>query len=132
MQSNSKPVKKINYRIINFILDVKIGTGGQCWPAGYALINHLRNQIKSTKTTKLFQPKHHLNILELGAGTGLVSICLTQLLKKYQVDECNFWITDLKYALDGIHENLQLNAINDECIHVDELQWYPKKELSIS
>lgn len=56
-------------------------------------------------------------VLELGAGTGIISIALALL-------GCNVVSTDLGDLLDLIKKNVELNNVPKHRIRVEELEWF--------
>jgi predicted nicotinamide N-methyase len=92
--------------------ELKAGTGATIWDSCLVLCKYFERQ------NEISQPK---NILELGAGTGLLSIVLS---KKFP--QSNIITTDISSVLSLLKENVcNSNATN---ITVQELDWmHPKK-----
>ncbi|KAL3424326.1 hypothetical protein PVAG01_03607 [Phlyctema vagabunda] len=90
--------------------DLSSGCGGQLWPAGMVLTQHVlryhRNGLEDAR------------ILELGAGGGLVGLGVALGCKLNHP----LLLTDQENLLDLMHHNVKLNALGSQ-IHPLVLNW---------
>ncbi|KAG8919112.1 hypothetical protein FRC02_001868 [Tulasnella sp. 418] len=93
---------------IKLVVDAGPGCGGIAWPAGEVLSNYLcthgRNLVKGKRC------------LELGSGTGLVSLVAAKLGSKVSI------ATDQSPLLDLIRHNVEINDLG-HFVQVSELNW---------
>lgn len=78
---------------------VEDSLGGRTWNAAPLLANYLLNQLK-------YASLDQLNVLELGAGTGLTGLTLAEALKK-SGRKANVHLTDFN---ENVLSNLQVNS----------------------
>ncbi|KAI8836442.1 putative methyltransferase-domain-containing protein [Chytriomyces cf. hyalinus JEL632] len=117
-------------RTIKIAEDTSGGCGGKTWEAATVLSNHLVHR---------WHENHNflqgLNVVELGAGTGVVGILAAMLMKDSRdenIDSANptsvkpgkVFITDMLF-LDLMQTNVDLNLTESEreCAKVVELKW---------
>lgn len=96
------------------------GCGGKHWDAARILCNYILH----SKETLFGTSGSGIKILELGAGTGIVSLFLGALLHGQQ-NPLIIAITDLQYCIDLIHRNILKNFGSrlDDVFKVGELRW---------
>ncbi|KAI2800745.1 Protein fam86a [Blomia tropicalis] len=100
-------------------------TGFRVWPATLHLIDYLleHNQVETNKH------EHNFNVLELGAGSGLLGIAL---IKLGQFKNFHYTFTDHKQSvLERIKLNLLINDLpfqSSTNISVCELDWFKTQE----
>ncbi|OXC70247.1 hypothetical protein AYX13_01157 [Cryptococcus neoformans] len=100
----------------SFDLDKKV------WDSGLALSawfwKHLANEgplpLTGKKVFTLLKRQEKLRIVELGTGTGLVSIVLSLALKRIASLERKITATDLESAIPLMDENIALNNLNSQ------------------
>jgi protein N-lysine methyltransferase METTL21A len=111
-----KKVVTIKYRKleVHLSLDMNVGIGGEHWPAAHMFSNLITAECYFNFFDELFKDK---SIIELGSGTGLVSIVLSKLYQPSSIT-----VTDLSSHIDLIQENVDSNAAVG-CI-CQELDWY--------
>lgn len=93
---------------IALAVDASPGCGGIAWPAGQILATYLIQ-----RGTEYLRGK---NVLELGAGTGLVGLVAGQL------PGTRVWITDQEPLLPIMQRNVQMNGLTDN-VYVAKLDW---------
>ena len=98
--------------------DSSIGCGGKSWEAAPCLIEYLQYMIDCNSFP-------FRSVLELGAGTGIVSLSLAASLPQSLLKEMKIVITDLPQYLELISANLEANAAIPETvdIHVLPCEW---------
>ncbi|AAW42152.1 expressed protein [Cryptococcus deneoformans JEC21] len=104
----------------SFDLDKKV------WDSGLALSawfwKHLANEgslpLTGQKIFTLLKRQEKLRIVELGTGTGLVSIVLSLALKRIASLERKITATDLESAIPLMDENIALNNLNSQMNHI--------------
>ncbi|WWC97053.1 hypothetical protein V866_003930 [Kwoniella sp. B9012] len=124
----------------SFDLDKKI------WDSGLALSSWFWKYLRTTdeensfpqadelvnEVFDLLKRQDDLDILEIGSGTGLVSIALSLALKRYLPEvKRNVIATDLYTAIPLMNENLEFNCINTNSnsngnnvnVRADVLDW---------
>ena len=99
---------------INLMVDMKVGIGGDKWPAAEMFCKILLDPRFHDFFRNFFNKK---NVIELGAGTGLVSILIDKL---YGVE--SICVTDLMSHIPLIEKNLSLNRTKS-CI-AKAFDWY--------
>ncbi|KAJ7507453.1 putative methyltransferase-domain-containing protein [Mycena galericulata] len=92
---------------VNLVLDASPGCGGVAWPAGEVLAHYLVKQGPTALQGK--------NVLELGAGTGLVGLIAAIL-------GGTVYLTDQAPLLNIMRDNVVINKLSSCCI-VTELNW---------
>ncbi|CEP61043.1 S-adenosylmethionine-dependent methyltransferase LALA0_S02e05468g [Lachancea lanzarotensis] len=97
--------------------------GLKTWGASLVLAQKL-----CQKNNILMGSKKHLRVLELGAGTGLVGIALSQKLCEDGRDfsTATIYLTDLPEIVPNLKKNVQLNKCNENAqlnVTVDVLDW---------
>ncbi|KAJ3231067.1 hypothetical protein HDU81_004057 [Chytriomyces hyalinus] len=118
-------------RTIKIAEDTSGGCGGKTWEAATVLSNHLVHRWHEN-------PKflHGLNVVELGAGTGVVGILAAMLMRDcgdanatstnptLTANPGKVFITDMLF-LDLMQTNVDLNLTESEreCAKVVELKW---------
>ncbi|KAK2625193.1 hypothetical protein QTJ16_005562 [Diplocarpon rosae] len=90
--------------------DLKSGCGGQLWPAGMVLAQHLLRYHRTSLK--------HARILELGAGGGLVGLGVAL---GCEIDHPIF-ISDQVNMLQLMHQNIELNELQSRVYEV-VLNW---------
>lgn len=136
-----KPLKPIDIDIItytfnkNFEIKIKespnlisgLGTTGmRTWEASLYLSNYLINNFDKFNENE----NDNNNILELGCGTGIVSICLIKKIIKDSKIKSNIkiYITDGDSQLvERIKDNIQLNNIKNEELENSKLKFDIRK-----
>lgn len=98
-------------------------TGNRTWDGSIVLCKALEKTYARSdeNESKLFSLHlKNLNVLELGSGTGILSIAASYLGAR------NSYGTDLKYCLPLLSHNLKLNhnVLKDKSIHIMELDWF--------
>lgn len=117
LQQRSFTVNSQQLHIIehsSFDLDKKL------WDSGLALSGELVNSLDS-----YIKPSHPLRILELGTGTGIVSITLSTVLSQLSSHQHIITATDLDSAIPLLHKNIKRNAhlYKNIELHPKELSW---------
>ncbi|MCO5589679.1 hypothetical protein L7F22_043647 [Adiantum nelumboides] len=86
---------------------VEDSLGGRTWSAAPLLADYLLKHFNNDSLNKL-------NILELGAGTGLTGLTLAKALQKYG-KQANVHLTDFnENVLDNLKINTRLNILSDK------------------
>ncbi|TEB35388.1 hypothetical protein FA13DRAFT_1788037 [Coprinellus micaceus] len=93
---------------ITLAVDASPGCGGIAWPAGQILATYLVQRGSDCLRKK--------NVLELGAGTGLVGLVAGHL------PESRVWITDQEPILPIMQKNVQMNRLTEN-VFVAKLDW---------
>ncbi|KAJ3067024.1 hypothetical protein HDU99_003657 [Rhizoclosmatium hyalinum] len=113
-----------NYpRTINIAEDSSGGCGGKTWEAATVLSDYLVHRYTQNKSFL-----KGLNIVELGAGTGVVGILagmmLAETFQESDPKKGKVYITDMLF-LDLMQKNVDLNmgVEERECVTVAELKW---------
>ncbi|GMI26392.1 hypothetical protein TrCOL_g3114 [Triparma columacea] len=92
--------------------DKRLGKGGLCWDAAFCLVEFLLHSRK----TWLKGEGERTNMIELGAGTGMVGICLAKALEadlKGELERggrAKIVTTDLPELMDLIGTNVEVNG----------------------
>jgi predicted nicotinamide N-methyase len=82
-----------------------LGKGGLCWDAAFILAEHLLATRSCWHSGLYHHPRRRLtNVLELGAGTGVVGLAVAKF-----VDSCSVTITDLPELMDLMNSNIARN-----------------------
>ncbi|KAK6461090.1 putative methyltransferase-domain-containing protein [Scheffersomyces coipomensis] len=90
-------------------------TGLRTWEAALYLANYLNDSTLSTYDFK------HKSVLELGSGTGLLSLSL---LKTYGDEIEKLIVTDGSISVfDNFHETLKINHLSQEKLKCQQLLW---------
>ncbi|KAJ3326145.1 hypothetical protein HDV06_000021 [Boothiomyces sp. JEL0866] len=90
--------------------NLRAGVGATVWDSSYVLIKYLESQFKKGLI------KDYLNIIELGAGTGLVGIALAA-----QLPNSTITITDKQSVVPLLKFNAELSKLSN--IKVELLDW---------
>ncbi|KAF5333328.1 hypothetical protein D9611_002251 [Ephemerocybe angulata] len=93
---------------ITLAVDASPGCGGIAWPAGQILATYLIQQGSGYLKNK--------NVVELGAGTGLVGLVAGQL------PDAKIWITDQEPLLPIMQKNVTINNLTSN-VFVAKLDW---------
>lgn len=101
-------------------------TGFRSWPAAVHLLEFLTDSNQQTINDIQWNRKEFLNVIELGAGTGLLGIGL---LKSHFVSNGRYIFTDHNdNVLQRIILNLCSNDITlSDAVTVDKLDWFDVK-----
>jgi len=96
---------------VDLMADMGVGIGGDRWPAANLFCDFLSNEKWSDFFTNLFLNK---KVIELGSGTGLVSILVSKLFQPRDII-----VTDQESHMDLIRCNLDNNSskevLNKNC-----------------
>lgn len=106
---------------VPIIMEEQIGFDleGHLWDAALHMVRWLHSQLKDSRSLllQMLRDKPSLQILELGAGTGFVSIALSALLSNSitQADEevarrTSILATDLRPAMEVLQQNIDYNG----------------------
>jgi hypothetical protein len=111
--------------------DSKRGIAFQLWPAASYLCNHIEQNYEnihtmikaktgaaSSSSSSSDGTKYPLNVLELGAGIGLVGIFCGSLFTTSHIND--IIITDLTETVPIINENNTVKKVKDGAIKVKE------------
>ncbi|GAA98416.1 uncharacterized protein L969DRAFT_94222 [Mixia osmundae IAM 14324] len=98
------------------LVDAGPGCGGITWPAAEVLTAYLANILALNPSW--LEGKR---IVELGAGTGAVSMALARMMKK-RGSRTTIYSTDQAILLDLMDANTVLNDVGDT-VNVRELSW---------
>jgi len=96
-------------------------TGSVLWRASVQLARTL----VATPASFLPSPLSQQNVLELGAGTGLLSIVLAPLVKHYTA-------TDINALLPLLRKNVSLNHSKESNLTIEPLDWIALQNLTPS
>ncbi|KAJ3021923.1 UNVERIFIED_CONTAM: hypothetical protein HDU68_009408 [Siphonaria sp. JEL0065] len=99
------------------------GCGGKTWEAATILSNYMAYRWSLDKNFL-----KGLNVVEVGAGTGVVGILAGMMMAEAEQDQeqktGKVWVTDMLF-LDLMQKNVDLNMNESErqCVKVAELKW---------
>ncbi|WVO13234.1 hypothetical protein L204_100847 [Cryptococcus depauperatus] len=120
VRQNQQPSLKIIEQT-SFDLDKKV------WDSGLALSAWLHEHLSDSMTLpplgqrilSLLTQKERLKVIELGSGTGLVSIALSLAHPNQSTSRWDITATDLESAMPLMNENLVLNSLG--IVHLDHV-----------
>ncbi len=112
--------------------DASPGCGGLIWESAGAIISYLEHFIT---TTEFDAHKYSGNIVELGAGTGIVGLSYYRLLNEKLGVKCEkLYLTDLQCILPITRNNVELNGfgndVNNGNICICPLEWANNDHIS--
>lgn len=103
----------------SILQDLSGELGGSVWDSSLILIHYFENT--DDFPLNFFRGKR---ILELGAGTGIISIVLSKLSPSKII------VTDMEKMLPLINENLKKNNCSDNIVEAKQLLWGNKEQLN--
>jgi len=102
--------------------------GLKTWGAALPLSQRLMNlEFPKDFVLSKKKKKSRLNVLELGAGTGLVGISfalkvLSQVKNECDTQEIKIWLTDLPEIVPNLQKNVELNKLS-ATVQTNVLDW---------
>jgi len=110
--------------------DKSLGKGGIIWDAAFVLVEYLMSEVFMKFAA---EGDCKVEVLELGAGTGLTSVCLaraleaTSRMRNGNGTKINFLTTDLPDLMDLIRKNVEANPLDPDqtsvCLRHMPLTW---------
>ncbi|KAL6944478.1 hypothetical protein ACO0RG_001215 [Hanseniaspora osmophila] len=120
---------------IHIQTDSAPGCGGKIWESGEMMCDYIIEKLMDpeSKFSKLHENRYR-NIIELGTGTGIVSLLLGELHNEGYTNFDNVDATDITALLPLLEENIKHNNM-ENIIHAKELWWgqaIDKKEFDLN